>query len=101
MQFLRDLYSQIRPHLSVSRVVAAIMALVAPPVAILVGKLSVVVANWGYHLDPTATTVTFLGVTAAALAAAITAGVKWLDGRAKYEVAQVQEGTDPGSPPNG
>lgn len=96
----RSVYIQLRPHLTVSRVAAAVIGLITVPAGLLIGKLSVALAGWGYSLDPTQTTVTFLGTATLVVAACVSAGLKWLDGRSNYEVAQVIEGNDPGSPPS-
>lgn len=90
----RTLWGLIRDYITPARLAALITALLGPVVAMLAGKLAVVLAEWGYTLDTTEVMVTFGAAALAVAGVIVTAFRKFMDNRTQYEVAMVNAGKE-------
>jgi hypothetical protein len=89
---MSNLWALIRPYFTVTRAVTLITALITPVAAIVIGWLAVQLAKVGIDLDPTEAMGIFLGGVASVLAVVVPVVRKWLDGRAEFEKAMVEQG---------
>lgn len=81
----RDLWPQIREKFPPARAVAVLTPIVLPTIAIVNGWLADHLPFIAEQVGPTEVT----GIVLATIAAGVALAYKWLDGRAKWEEAQI------------
>jgi hypothetical protein len=89
---ISNLWGLIRPYFTVTRVVTLITSLLTPIAAVVIGWLAMKLADAGISLDETEAMAVFISGVAAVLATVVPIVRKWLDGRAGFEKAMVEQG---------
>lgn len=87
---LKQIWKALSPYVTVTRVTALCTAVLTPPAAILIGKLAVLLAGWGYNIDPTQALVVFLSGVATVIAIVVPIAIKFINARAGFEKALIE-----------